>query len=240
MEADDRPVGRVLGRRELLALFGVGAAAMVFGCRQGPAPAVSTSCIVRPEQTAGPYFVDERLERSDLRSDPSDGAVVTGLPLALTIRTWRVEGQRCVPLAGAAIDLWHCDAAGVYSDVADPGFSTLGRKFLRGYQIADAEGGTRFTTIYPGWYRGRTVHIHLKVRGGQGAKPGFDFTSQLYFDDALTDRVHGRAPYAARGPRTTRNAADAIFRDGGERLLLDVTEGAQGCAATIDIGMIVS
>lgn len=243
MDADDLPSGRVLGRRELITLLGVGGMALLAGCRTQPGVGAGDAPplrIVRPAQTAGPYFVDERLERSDLRPDPSDGSIAAGLPLALTVRAWRVTAAGRAPLSGAAIDLWHCDAAGAYSDVADPAFSTLGRKFLRGYQVTDEGGEARFLTIYPGWYRGRTVHIHFKVRGGRGTAPGSGFTSQMYFDDALTDRVQARAPYAARGARTTRNADDGIFRDGGDRLLLDVTETAQGCAATFDVGLLAT
>ncbi len=86
---------------------------------------------------------------------------------------------------GAIVDIWHCDAAGVYSDATDPGFNTVGKKFLRGYQVTDANGGVQFTTIYPGWYRGRTVHIHFKVRAKAKSGQSYEFTSQLYFDDAI-------------------------------------------------------
>src|SRR4029453_17087527 len=101
---------------------------------------------------------------------------------------------------------WQCDHLGVYSDVQDPSFNTKGKKFLRGYQVADGDGRARFTTIYPGWYAGRTVHIHFKIRSPQTQRPGYEFPSQFYFDDALTDRVFKDAPYAGRGDRSTRNS----------------------------------
>ena len=159
-----------------------------------------------PYKTEGPYFVDERLKRSDIRTDPSDGSVSDGTRLALSFAVTRLDGSTCLPLQGAVVDVWHCDAGGVYSDVNDPGFNTTGRKFLRGYQVTDASGAVTFTTIWPGWYAGRTVHVHFKIRLDPNASSGFDFTSQLYFDDSLTDVVHAQQPYAAKGQRTRRNA----------------------------------
>ena len=119
------------------------------------------SCIVRPALTEGPYFVDEKINRSDLRSDPSDGSVKDGAPLSLTVHVSKIDSSGCTPLQGAQVDVWHCDALGVYSDAAEPSFNTKGKKFLRGYQVTDANGNVQFTTIYPGWYQGRAVHIHL-------------------------------------------------------------------------------
>src|SRR5262249_6434810 len=161
--------------------------------------------------TEGPYFVDERLERSDIRSDPSDGSISPGTRLTLAIAVARItNGGGCEPFPGVLVDVWHCDADGVYSDVHDAYFGdTTGRRYLRGYQVTDANGGVAFVTIYPGWYSGRAVHIHFKIRTDPDAASGFEFTSQLYFDDALTDVVHAQAPYASKGPRDVRNAADA-------------------------------
>jgi protocatechuate 3,4-dioxygenase beta subunit len=191
--------------------------------------------VARPRQTEGPYFVDERLHRSDIRSDPASGAVSAGVPLALTFDVSEITGDGCRPLSGAQVDVWQCDAMGIYSDVTDPGFSTLGQKFLRGYQVTDRSGRAAFTTIYPGWYAGRTVHIHFKVR-----TPGptaAEFTSQIYFDDALTDRVHARPPYATKGARTVRNAGDGIFRRGGDQLLVAPREVGDGYEATFSLGL---
>jgi len=198
---------------------------------QGP------SCVVRPEQTEGPYFVDERLNRSDIRSDPTDGRVRPGTPLALTLAISRLSAGDCQPLAGAQVDIWHCDALGVYSDVKDPGFNTIGQKFFRGYQITDTRGEARFVTVYPGWYAGRTVHIHFKIRTAPVAQRSFEFTSQMYFDDGLTDRVHADPPYAAKGRRTARNQDDRIFRRGGDQLMLAPTPVADGYTATFAIGL---
>jgi protocatechuate 3,4-dioxygenase beta subunit len=193
--------------------------------------------VVRPEQTEGPYFVDERLNRSDIRSDPSDGRVRPGTPLALTLAISRLSAGDCQPLPGAQVDIWHCDALGVYSDVKDPAFNTIGQKFLRGYQITDARGEVKFLTIYPGWYEGRTVHIHVKVRTAAQAGRSFEFTSQMYFDDELSNRVYSDAPYATKGKRSARNQDDRIFRRGGDQLMLAPTPVTDGYAATFAIGL---
>jgi protocatechuate 3,4-dioxygenase beta subunit len=193
--------------------------------------------VVRPEQTEGPYFVDERLNRSDIRSDPTDGQVRPGTPLALTLAISRLSAGDCRPLPGAQVDMWHCDALGVYSDVKDPAFNTIGQKFLRGYQITDARGEVKFLTIYPGWYEGRTVHIHVKVRTAAQAGRSFEFTSQMYFDDGLSNRVYADAPYATKGKRSARNQDDRIFRRGGDQLMLAPTPVTDGYAATFAIGL---
>ena len=232
--------GRLLSRRELVALLGASAACLI-GRSLVPEWVLATSgserCVVRPEQTEGPYFVDERLNRSDLRSDPSNGQVRPGTALALTLQISRHDATGCVPLKGAQVDLWHCDALGIYSDVRDPRFSTVGQKFLRGYQLTDERGEARFMTIYPGWYEGRTVHIHIKIRTDPQARRGYEFTSQMYFDDVFTDRVYTAQPYAARGPRHARNLDDRIFRRGGDHLMLAPTPTAEGYAAAFPLSL---
>ena len=249
---DDAPIGRLLSRREALAIFGSTAgAALLAACvpslltspgataasPSGSATALLPSCIVRPALTEGPYFVDEKLNRSEIRSDPATGSVSSGVPLALSFAVSRVNGNSCTPLEGALVDVWHCDALGIYSDVNDPHGSTVGQKFLRGYQVTDANGKAAFTTIYPGWYSGRTVHIHFKIRTDPTAASGTEFTSQLFFDDALTDVVHRRDPYASKGPRDTRNAADGIFGGSGGQLTLAPRQQGDGYVATFEIGV---
>jgi protocatechuate 3,4-dioxygenase beta subunit len=242
MDLDDLPVGRVLSRREALAVLGASGALFFLGCSGSEAtattdPTTGGSCVVRPELTEGPYYVDEALNRSDIRSDPSDGSIRAGAVLALTFNVSRASSSACEPLAGAIVDVWHCDAEGAYSDVSDGGFNTVGQKFLRGYQVTDNDGVAQFTTIYPGWYRGRAVHIHFKVRSSSSSTSAYEFTSQLFFDDALTDQVHAAAPYAGKGQRDTRNADDGIYRQGGSQLVLNATETAQGYAAVFDIAL---
>ncbi len=135
------------------------------------------------------------------------------------------------------MDLWHCDGLGVYSDVEDPSFTTLGQKFLRGYQRTDSRGEAKFVTIYPGWYPGRTVHIHIKVRTSPDAHRGYAFTSQMYFPDRLTDQVHAQPSYAAKGQRRARNEDDRIFRRGGDQLMLSPTPAAGGYSATFAMAL---
>ena len=247
---------RYLTRREMLSLMGSTAAALALaGCggseqsgsgestsastaetTSGATAETASTCLVRPEQTEGPYFVDEMLNRSDIREDRE------GVPLDLTFNVSRVdEGDvsACGPLAGAVVDIWHADAAGQYSDVQDnaEGFDTRGETYLRGYQVTDENGTARFTTIYPGWYQGRTVHIHFKIRDSPESEQGYEFTSQLYFDDALTDEVQSQGPYAQKGQRDLRNGEDGIFRGGGDELLLDLRESGQGYAGTFDVAL---
>ena len=241
MTHEDRPAEPLLSRREVVTFLGAtGMAWLMAGSltpKQAVAGTLGPSCVVRPEQTEGPYFVDERLNRSDIRSDPTDGRVKSGTPLALTLVVSRLNAGDCQPLPGAQVDIWHCDAQGVYSDVQDPEFNTIGQKFLRGYQITDARGEARFVTVYPGWYPGRTVHMHFKIRTAPVVRRSFEFTSQLYFDDGLTDRVHVDPPYAAKGPRTARNRHDWFFRRGGDQLMLAPTSAADGYAASFAIGL---
>jgi protocatechuate 3,4-dioxygenase beta subunit len=206
------------------------------------------ACVVRPELTVGPYFVDKQLERSELRVEPTTGAFREGVPLALIFNVSRVASGQCSPLEGAMVDVWHCDAAGVYSGVSDRqiGFDTVGQKFLRGYQVTDGRGVAAFTTIYPGWYQGRTVHIHFKIRTPAsavltaGTGDVYELTSQLFFDESLSDRVYAQAPYSAKGQRDTTNANDGIFREAGSQLMLAVAPMSGGYTATFDVGLDLS
>jgi len=181
--------------------------------------------------------VDAKLNRSDIRSDAGSGDVKEGAPLDLVLAVSALRVGGCAPLAGAHVDIWHCDAMGVYSGVEDPGFTTVGQTFLRGYQLTDDAGEVRFRTIYPGWYPGRAVHIHFKIRTDPGSARGHEFTSQLYFDEALTGRVFSRMPYAGKTGKPDRNAEDAIFARGGEQLLLAPKPAADGYAARFEVGL---
>lgn len=198
----------------------------------------SLACVVTPAQTEGPYFVDEKLNRGDLRLDPTTGATKPGVPLRLRLDVSRVDGNSCAPLSGALVDIWQCDALGVYSDVKDfQGlFDTRGQKFLRGYQVTGKDGAAEFTTIYPGWYAGRAVHIHFKIRLPAGRERAYEFTSQLYFDEAVTDRVHGRPPYNAKARRDTLNEADRTFAGRGGRAAAGAKDGSQLILALVRDG----
>jgi protocatechuate 3,4-dioxygenase beta subunit len=244
MDADDAPIGFVLSRRKAVGLLSTLSLSVMGGGLSYAEAALAAgglppACIARPRQTEGPYFVDEKLNRSDIRSDPGKSNRA-GAQLDLNIEVMRIGNGQCAPLSGAIVDIWQCDALGVYSDVRDTQgrFDTVGQKFLRGHQVTNAKGSARFVTIYPGWYQGRTVHIHFKIRTSPAADAGYDFTSQLYFDDAFTDRVMRLQPYAGQGERSTRNAQDGIFRrSGGEQLMLDVKPKGEAFTSTFAIGL---
>ena len=260
LDNDDAQIGRILSRREVLALLGGSSVALLAACAPGalasPSPTATTqptsaaatgtaaataaattvpSCVVRPALTEGPYFVDEKLNRSDIRSDPATGVVRPGALLTLTFLVSRVSGSACTTLSGAMVDVWHCDALGVYSDATDPTLgSTKGQKFLRGYQTTDASGTAKFTTIYPGWYQGRAVHIHFKIRPTSTS----EFTSQFFFDDTLSTQVFAQAPYSQKGTQgITRNSADGIYQQSAGKMLLSATKSGDAYAATFDIGL---
>ena len=195
-------------------------------------------CILRSAQTEGPYFIDELLIRSDIRSDPTTGEIKDGVPLRVIFKVSQLFDGACSPLVDAMVDLWQCDALGVYGDVVDTAgqFDTLGQQWLRGLQPTNADGVAEFVTIYPGWYTGRTVHLHFKIRT---LFPESDFTSQLYFDEAVTDEVMLQAPYAERGARSTLNTMDSIFAANGADLVLATEREGDGYVATFELGVVL-
>jgi protocatechuate 3,4-dioxygenase beta subunit len=219
MEQDDAMIGTILSRREALRM-GMGVA--LSGALAVNANAVFQSAVHKevqltatPALTEGPFFVDEKLTRSNLIGDSKRLSVVNGIPLSLTIRLYHLVDGRYLPCQGAVVDLWHADAAGVYSDESNPmnHEDTGGQKWLRGNQISDGSGVTSFQTIVPGWYPGRTPHIHFKIRTGAPEGPIKDFTSQLFFDDAVTDKLFAHPPYAMREGDESRNRSDGIYMD---------------------------
>ena len=199
---------------------------------------------VSPEQTEGPFFVDEKLNRSDIRVDPADGSISPGVPLRLVLHVNQVTNDSCSPLPGATVDVWHCDAFGYYSAVRDnaggSAADTRGKKFLRNYQVTDAQGKVEFLTVYPGWYHGRSVHVHYMIRTDPSSEVGHEFTSQLYFDEAITDQVHAQSPYAQKGRRDTTNDRDGIFRRGGNDLMLKLSKGSDGFIGAYKVGFLLS
>ena len=177
----------------------------------------ANTCTLTPETIAGPTWFDAHAVRSDVREDRP------GTPLELA---FRVEGSpACAPVPNAVVDLWQCDAAGIYSGFAgaapgqggsragadeygDPeSAATSPQRFLRGTQVTDAHGVVQFASIYPGWYPTRTAHLHLKVH--LDAKTVL--TTQLFFDDGISDAVYAAAPYNAHPGRDTRNDRDAFY-----------------------------
>ncbi|TLX89930.1 MAG: intradiol ring-cleavage dioxygenase [Thaumarchaeota archaeon] len=196
-----------------------------------------------PQQIEGPYFVDDMPNRSDIRSDTSDGSVQEGIPLRLIIHVYDVNDGSCVPLRGAKVDIWHTDSQGIYSGVKAMG--TLKKNFLRGSQITDDKGAVEFSTIYPGWYEGRAIHIHDKVRTFNGTETALEWTSQLYFNNSMNQQVHKQAPYSNHGPPQTTNEEDVVYsgasadgliqKDSGEKLIVNLTNNDSGYVGEFNI-----
>lgn len=196
-----------------------------------------------PQQIEGPYFVDDMPNRSDIRSDTSNGSVEQGIPLRLVIHVYGVDSGSCVPLQGAKLDIWHANSQGIYSGVKDMG--TTENNFLRGYHVTDSNGTVQFTTIYPGWYEGRAIHIHDKVRIFDESEKILEWTAQLYFNNSINEQVHQRAPYSNHGPPQTTNEEDMIYTgasaDGliqsnsGKQLMVNLTKQKDSYLGTFNI-----
>ena len=216
----------------------VGGAGVLVGSRTIAAPTTKPRkpLVASPAQTIGPYFNDAKLNRSNLIGDATREAVANGVPLTFTLAIYHLAGEETRPMTGAQIDLWHCDAAGAYSGEDQPplGIDTTGESWLRGYQTTGEDGCVTFETIVPGWYPGRTPHIHVLVR--PPVEPGGSqtaFASQLYFEDGALDDIYADKPY--RGKADTSNRRDGIFQarldDGspsGDQLLLELEPSEQG------------
>jgi protocatechuate 3,4-dioxygenase beta subunit len=221
---------RMSRRASLASLSGlVAGAAGLAGLRAseeagaGPAGVSSglISCVLAPEQTEGPYYADDAAVRRN---------VTEGRPgVALTLRLTVVNASSCKPIRNAAVEIWHCDASGVYSATG----AEADERFLRGIQRTDAKGLALFKTLYPGWYQGRTVHIHTMVHIGGNVV----HTGQLYFPDSVTDTVYRRSPYNQRPNRTTRNPADSIYRNGGRRSTLKLARNGAAYVGSITMGV---
>jgi protocatechuate 3,4-dioxygenase beta subunit len=264
------PYQGVLSRRDALALaFGTGAAFAV-GCSSsgdtsgGPSDARTDAsdldaatgtgseagasdasdagaCAVTPEGEIGPYFADDSasgFNRSNILSnlDGTDTQAGVGLTLTVTV----LDAQKgCAPYEGAQIDIWHCNASGVYSDIDGEGTST--EQWCRGYQVTDASGKVTFVTIVPGWYEGRTTHIHLRLRStyseASSTSDGTN-TTQCFFDQTLVDTLYTTvSPYSAHGVNTTTNAADHVYaqEESGANLLTLTGNDTDGYTASATI-----
>ena len=204
-----------------------------------------------PQQIEGPYFVDDMPNRSDIRSDTSNGLIQEGVPLRLVFNVYDVNDSDgdgtgpCTPLKDAKVDIWHANSQGVYSGVQEAG--TTENDFLRGYQMTDDNGTVQFTTIYPGWYEGRAIHIHVKVRTFEGTNETLEWTSQFYLDDSVNELVHTKPSYSNHGPVDLTNEEDFIYigpsNDGllsnntGKHLMLNLKDEGQGYLGTFNIGV---
>jgi protocatechuate 3,4-dioxygenase beta subunit len=224
---------RLTRRRALPWAGGLGLAAFVSACAdddgRSAAPTAATSttgtmapdCVLMPELTEGPYYVDLDLVRSDI----AEGRA--GLPLDLRVTV--VDADACEPLEGAAVDIWHCDAQGAYSGVQ----GAEGETFCRGVQMTDAAGVAEFSTVFPGWYTGRAVHIHIKVQ----ADGDQTHTGQLFFDSSVTSAVYTLEPYAARGEQDVANESDGIYAQSGGVTVAAVEVGEDSSSGSVTLGV---
>jgi protocatechuate 3,4-dioxygenase beta subunit len=222
----DNPMTR---RRALQWAGGLGLAAVASACSRDDGSAAGTvaadptaapDCILMPELTEGPYYLDLDLVRSDI----TEGR--PGRPLDLRVNV--VDTDACEPLEGAAVDIWHCDAGGAYSGVE----GAQGETFCRGVQLTDTEGTAEFRTVFPGWYTGRAVHIHVKVSDGD-----LTHTGQLLFDPAVTSEVYAREPYAARGEADTPNESDGIYAQSGGVTVVAITVDRESSSGAVTLGV---
>ncbi len=226
MENDDELVGTLLTRRQALAVAGRAGLILIGGAfletaseaaaHREPARGPYVNVIASPSLTQGPFYVTEHLNRSDLRGGSTRPSIANAIPLALNFTLYAgANKDEFVPLPGAQVDVWHVDSLGVYS--AEPqGLNpedTEGQNFLRGYQTSDASGKAGFRTVFPGWYNGRTTHIHFKVHYLRDGKVPATFTSQLFVPDDLADSVYQSEPYRPRSDFDMHNDRDPVYRD---------------------------
>jgi protocatechuate 3,4-dioxygenase beta subunit len=235
-----------LGRRDLLAALGAGAAGALTACSSPTTPSstttttgstttggTSSTCVVTPSETEGPYPDRTGMlgNQAFYRRNVTEGKA--GLPLTLTLTIVNVNSG-CAPLAGANVEIWQCDASGNYSEYAQPGYNGTGETFLRGLQTTDANGQATFSTIYPGWYGGRATHIHVNVYRGSSVLK----TTQVAFPESVSSAVYRTGVYAAKGQNTTSNAGDMVFADGIQNELATLTgDTTSGYTATLTIGV---
>ena len=235
---------RHLGRGTAIGLL-TGAVGTFLGSRVLGASAEigGAACTTTPEGEIGPYFTDDSpaaFNRSAIVSNVDGSGRQPGIPLTLHVRVSDTKAS-CGPISGAQIDIWHCNALGVYSGEASEG--TASQTWLRGEQLTDAHGMVTFRTIIPGWYQGRATHIHLRIRSKYGSASSTDDgsnTTQLFFPQAAIDTIHTRfAPYSARGANPTTNAADHVYRPqtGGRTELSLSGSASTGFIASAVIGL---
>jgi protocatechuate 3,4-dioxygenase beta subunit len=198
-------LGEKLRRREaLITLGGLGAGGLLVAARRplGLAGAetadAASTCVLTPEVTEGPYWIPNGLTRRDITSGQ------TGVPLWLYLKV--EDSSTCQPIKGADVEIWHANRAGAYS-----GVNGNSQRYLRGHQKSNSKGLVIFRTIYPGWYRGRTPHVHVKVHVGGSVV----HTGQLFFADSVSSAVYRTSRYRSRGQADTRNAADSIYAQAG-------------------------
>lgn len=243
-----------LNRRKALKLLGaVAASGILINCGGGTTTSSTTTgtgtgttssdstCAVTPEGEEGPYFVDDSASgylRSDIRSNLDGSSVQVGVPLTLKITV--VDNQNsCAPMSNVQIDIWHCSAEGLYS--AESVESTSDQSWLRGYQLTNSSGLVTFTTVFPGWYEGRTTHIHLRLRSTyDSTDSGGGNTTQLFFDQSVCDTIYTTiSPYNSRGTDSTTNTNDHVFtgETKGENLVTLTGDSSSGYIGACTISL---
>jgi protocatechuate 3,4-dioxygenase beta subunit len=207
----------------------------------------ATDVVIAGETTEGPYFEDESdyTDGSDMTAAARAGSpgvtvdragVLDGIPLSLTLNLFTVDGSTASELANADVFLWHCDALGRYSSVSQQPSEDTGRqKWLRGKQTTAANGSITFNTIVPGWYQGRAVHFHLRVRFA--GEVSFAVTTQLFVADAQVDEYKARAPYSSDTQSITYLNSDSIFTSLTSEVRAKLTLSTTG---TYDSGLMAS
>ena len=202
-----------------------------------------SECVFTSVAEEGPYYIGER----DFRRDIRDGQAGQELLLRLKV----IDAPRCEPLAGAVVEIWHCNALGYYSGYvgqdpdADPTEITdlvdhlppqSAERWLRGAQRSDDDGNCEFLTVYPGWYSGRTVHIHAKVHLNNSRL----ITSQLYFPQELNDRIHQTKSYGTRGisPYRNENDVDIAMSSGAGGSWPAISRDGDVYVATLRVGVL--
>lgn len=219
-ELNRRDVLKSIGGVGLAAVFSAGALRLL-----GDEAEAATTCLLTPEVTEGPYWVENKLTRRNITEGKA------GLPLV--IRFTVVNAKTCKAIRNADVEIWHCDALGNYSAV-----NGATSRYLRGHQKSNSIGKAEFLTIFPGWYRGRTPHIHMRVSVGGNLV----HTGQIFFNEKIAAAVYKQAPYARRGVYDTSHASDNIYRQAGgsaaELELAKRTGGLKGYVGTIAIGVV--
>jgi len=196
-------------------------ATSVAGATPPPAAGATVACVMTPEMTEGPYYIANEAIRSDI-TDGKDG-----VPLSLDLIV--LDASSCQPVPNATVEIWHADAGGVYSGF---GSGASSRTFLRGVQVAGADGKVTFRTVYPGWYQGRATHVHLKAQVN-----GTVHTSQLFFEEAINNAVYAKAPYNGHSGTRTLNAQDGIYSGGGSSTVVKLSPSGSGYGGAVNLGV---
>jgi protocatechuate 3,4-dioxygenase beta subunit len=226
MLSEDRHLRR---REALLALGGLGLGSAWLareGVRAltGPAAtAEAASCILSKESTEGPYWIANHLTRRNITENRP------GMPLRLHLTV--LDAVTCKPIKGADVEIWHADAGGTYS-----GVQGNTKTFLRGHQKSAANGSVTFDTVYPGWYSGRTPHIHIKVHVGTS----YVYTGQLFFSDTASAAIYRTARYKSHGQADTTNTEDSIYAGAGggrARVALSHRKNGKGYLGRLSLGV---